>query len=67
MKGAHFLRAVEEAAGRPALDRALSVFFKARVGTAAGMGDLVATIHEETGFDPTDLVEAWLRRRGRPD
>src|SRR5262249_34390218 len=56
MKGAFFYRAVEEQAGRAALDRALRRFYQERKGTAAGMQDMLDTIKDETGFDPTDLA-----------
>lgn len=66
MKGAMFFRAVAEEIGAAELDRALAAFFAAHVGRAAGMQDLLDRIEAETGFDPTALAEAWLRRLGRP-
>jgi len=67
MKGAFFYRAVEEAVGREAIDRAIARFYQAHVGKAAGMQDMLDTILAETTFDASDLADAWLRSMGRPD
>jgi hypothetical protein len=48
------------------LDRVLGSFYQKHVGTAQGMGDLLDTIREETGFDPGPLAQAWLRSLGVP-
>ncbi|MBI5532357.1 MAG: hypothetical protein HY898_06565 [Deltaproteobacteria bacterium] len=61
MKGAFFLRAIEQQVGRAALDKALAAYFKKYVGLAATTGNLIDTIHLETGFDPEPLADAWLR------
>ncbi|MEO7331978.1 MAG: M1 family aminopeptidase [Minicystis sp.] len=66
MKGAFFYRAVEQAVGRKALDRALRRFYQERKGQAASWTDMLETIHDETGFDPADLAEGWLRSLGTP-
>jgi hypothetical protein len=66
MKGAFFLRAVEQQVGAPALDRALAKFYREHVGQAASMQQLLDTIHAETGFDPTVLANGWLRSLGHP-
>jgi len=66
MKGAFFLRAVEQQVGRPALDRALSTFYLVGRGSALGVQDLLDTIQAETGFDPNALADAWLRRAEVP-
>jgi len=66
-KGAFFLREVELEVGREALDRVLSDFYMAHGGKeAASMGELIAAIESETGFDTSELVAAWLRGRGLP-
>jgi aminopeptidase N len=65
-KGALFLRAVEQRVGRDALDVALASFYECHVGEAAGMGDLIAHIEDQTGADLTDLVDGWLRSLGIP-
>jgi hypothetical protein len=61
MKGAFFLLAVEKEIGRPALDRALKVFFQKHVGLAVGVADLLDTIQAEAGYDATRLANSWLR------
>jgi hypothetical protein len=69
MKGAFFVRAVEQEVGRAALDAALAGFYAARAGTAAGMQDLIDAIAADTGIDRDRLdalVEDWLRSLGSP-
>lgn len=66
MKGAFFLRAVEDEVGRAAIDAALRRFYQAHRGRAAGMQDLLDLLAAETGFDPGPLAEAWLRQLGVP-
>ena len=66
MKGAFFWRAVAEAIGAEWLDRVLASFYKARVGTAASMGDVLQALHDDTGFDPEPLADKWLRSPGNP-
>lgn len=66
MKGAFFFRRVAEAVGEETLDAVLGSFYRARVGTAAGMDELLDHIHAETGFDVGPLAEHWLRSKGDP-
>ena len=66
MKGAFFFRALEERVGAAALDEALRRFTDERVGTAAGMQDLLDTIARVTSYDPTACAEAWLRSEAVP-
>ncbi len=66
MKGAFFFRQVEERVGREALDAALGGFYRDRVGTAAGMDDLIGHIEAETSADLQDLREGWLKSTGVP-
>jgi len=66
MKGAFFLRAVAERAGVSRLDAVLRAFYDANRGKAAGVGDLVHAITEETGLDCGPLVATWLRGLGLP-
>jgi len=66
MKGAFFLRAVEQQVGRPALDRALKRFYQEHVGLAAGVEDLLDAIRLETGFDAGRLATSWLRSLAVP-
>ncbi len=67
MKGAIFYRAVEKAVGRKAIDRALRRFYTERKGSAASWTDLLATVKDETGFDPAALAKGWLRSEGIPE
>lgn len=68
MKGAFFMRAVEQQVGIEALDAVLARFYGEHVGgEAAGMRDLIDAIAEDTGFDAAALAEAWLRQTGIPD
>ncbi len=66
-KGALFLREVAEEVGAEALDDALGVFYVAHANDAAGMQTLLDVIEAETGFDPSELAEAWLRGLGIPE
>lgn len=65
-KGALFMRQVEERVGRAKLDSALSSFYRARVGRAARMQDLVDHIARETRTSLTDLAQSWLKSTGTP-
>jgi hypothetical protein len=66
MKGAFFYRAVEQQVGAAKLDAALAKFYQQHVGKAAHMQDMLDTIQAETGFDPTQLANGWLRSLGHP-
>ena len=66
MKGAFFLRAVEERVGRAAFDQAMAVFYIWHVGKAAHMSDLIDTIEWLTRRDLDDLVQRWLKSVGPP-
>ncbi len=66
MKGAYFYRAVAEQIGAEALDAILSDFYQQHVGEAVGMQDMLDAIEIQSGFDPTELAEAWLRGLGIP-
>lgn len=66
MKGAFFFRALEARVGVVELDKALRRFTDERVGTAAGMQDLLDTILSVTGYDPSACAEAWLRSEAVP-
>ncbi len=66
MKGAFFFRDVAAAVGPEALDAALGAFARDHVGQAALMQGLLDRIQSETGFDPSDLAQEWLRTEGVP-
>ncbi|HUH04419.1 MAG TPA: M1 family aminopeptidase [Kofleriaceae bacterium] len=61
MKGAHFLRALENRVGRAELDAAIGAFYLAHRGQAARMQDLLDTVQTATGYDPNPCATAWLR------
>jgi hypothetical protein len=66
-KGALFLRAVEEAVGREALDAALAGFYRRHGGkSAARVQDLLNALEAATGLDPRPLAERWLLSKGLP-
>ena len=67
MKGAFFYRAVATEIGADTLDGIIRTFFETYCGRAAGMQDMLDMIQAESGFDPTDLANGWLRSLGRPD
>ena len=61
MRGAFFYRAVALKVGADQLDAALHTFYMAHQGQPAKMADMLTTIHDVTGFDPTACATAWLR------
>lgn len=63
MQGAFFYKDVAEQVGADALDGVIGRFYRAHVGKAASMQDMLDAIEAETGFDPTPIAEARLRRR----
>ena len=58
MEGAFFYKDVAAAVGEDKLDQVLHDFYATHHGRAAGMQDMIDLIQQETGFDPTDLVES---------
>jgi hypothetical protein len=66
MKGAFFYRAVAAEVGAETLDQVLGSFYRAHVGQAATMQNMLDHIHESTGFDPEPLAEVWLKKLGHP-
>ena len=66
MKGALFFKALEGRVGRDTVVAALAAFYEEYQGTAAGMQDLLDTISVQTGYDPTDCAQAWLREEDLP-
>lgn len=61
MRGAFFYRALALRVGAEALDRALAAFYREHAGSAASMDDMLLTIREETGYDPSACANTWLR------
>lgn len=66
-KGAFFMRALEDAIGRAALDAVLREFYETWGGRAAGVRDLLDLVAARTAFDPEPLATAWLRGEGIPE
>lgn len=66
MKGAFFLKHVADAIGVQKLDEVLGKFYRKHAGNAVSVKDLLTTIRRESGFDPTPLVDTWLRGLGNP-
>lgn len=66
MKGAFFYRAVADQIGKEALDQALGSFYRAHVGKAATMQEMLDHLRATTGFDPEPLAAGWLKGLGRP-
>lgn len=66
MKGALFYRALAARVGEDELDNALRVFYGTYRGSAAGMQDLLDVVATETGYDPTECADAWLRSADLP-
>ena len=66
VKGAAFLRALEQKIGRPMFDSAMHTFYTRYANQAAGMADLLAVVREVSGYDPTACATAWLVRRTVP-
>ena len=63
MEGAFFYKDVAAAVGADKLDQVLHDFYAAHHGRTAGMQDMIELIEEETGFDPSALVESRLRHK----
>jgi aminopeptidase N len=66
MKGAFFYKKVEEQVGVAELDKAIAKFYATYAGQAAGMQDMLDTIKAETGFDPAQLADGWLKSLKTP-
>ncbi|MET0068310.1 MAG: M1 family aminopeptidase [Candidatus Thiodiazotropha sp.] len=66
IKGAMFLRDVEQLIGRVTLDRALRRFYQSYQSTATGMQSLIDTIEDESGMDFSACASAWLKSESVP-
>ncbi len=66
VKGAAFLRALEQKVGRTMFDLAIRTFYQRHGGKAAGMADLLAVVREVTGYDPMTCARRWLVDRTVP-
>ncbi|MCW5807457.1 MAG: peptidase M1 [Deltaproteobacteria bacterium] len=63
MQGAFFYRDVAAVVGVDVLDAVIGRFYVAHRNRAAGMQDMIDAIKADTGFDPTPIAEARLRRK----
>jgi hypothetical protein len=63
MQGAFFYKDVATAVGADVLDGVIGRFYRAHRNQPATMQDMVDFIEAETGFDPSALVQARLRKQ----
>ena len=66
IKGAMFYRDVETRVGTATFDAVLSAFYEQHKGQAATMQDMLDTIEQQSGWDPTTCADAWLRAEELP-
>jgi len=66
IRGAMFYRAVALKVGATMLDAALGKFYMDYQTKAARMTDMLATIKDVTGFDPTACAQSYLRATTKP-
>ena len=63
MQGAFFYKDVAAQIGADKLDKIIGDFYKAHRNKAAGMQQMIDAIKTASGFDPTPIAEARLRKR----
>jgi aminopeptidase N len=63
MQGAFFYKDVATQVGAAKLDAVLSKFYMTHKNKAAGMQQMIDLIKAETGFDPTPIATARLRKK----
>ena len=63
MEGAYFYKDVADKVGADVLDGVLSRFYMAHRESPAGMQDMIDAIQHDTGFDPSAIVTARLRKQ----
>jgi hypothetical protein len=63
MQGAYFYKDVAAKVGADVLDRVISDFYRAHQNQPAGMQQMIEAIKAQTGYDPTPIAEARLRKR----
>jgi aminopeptidase N len=66
IRGAFFYKGVADKVGADKLDQALAAFYQAHAGSGATMADMLQTIHDVTGYDPTTCAQMWLRQATKP-
>ena len=67
VKGAFFMRALEQRIGRAELDAILRLFYTRNAGHAARMRDLLDLVASQSGYDPGNCARAWLQSSAVPD
>jgi aminopeptidase N len=60
VRGGLFYKAVADKVGAAQLDTALATFFQLHGGGTARMADMLQTIQDVTGYDPTACAQTWL-------
>jgi hypothetical protein len=63
MQGAFFYKDVAAAVGADVLDEVIGRFYVAHKNQPASMQDMLDAIERDTGFDPTPIAEARLRKQ----
>ena len=66
IRGAYFYKGVADKVGADKLDQALAAFYAAHAGGSATMADMLQTIKDVTGYDPTTCAQSWLVSKIRP-
>lgn len=66
LRGAFFYKGVADKVGAAQLDAALATFFQKYGGGSARMADMLQTIQDVTGYDPTACAQTWLRGTTTP-
>ncbi len=66
IRGAFFYRALADKLGAAVVDDVLHQFYAAHAGKAARMSDMLQTIRDVTGYDPTVCAATWLTSTTRP-
>jgi len=67
MQGAFFYKDVAAAVGADRLDQIIGRFYRAHKNQPATMQQMIDAIRTDTGFDPTPIANARLRRRFGPN
>jgi aminopeptidase N len=66
IRGAFFYKGIADKVGADVLDQVLAAFYAAHGGGSATMQDMLDTIRDKTGYDPTACANSWLRSTTKP-
>jgi aminopeptidase N len=66
IRGAFFYRGVALKVGAAKLDEAIAAFYTAHAGKTAHMSEMLTTIKDVTGYDPTTCANMWLQSTTKP-